>query len=195
VLFRWGHAAHGDVEERIVDLVQRHVWQGMGLVCLHSAHFSKVFRRLTGAPCALRWREAGERERLWVVNPAHDLVQGIGPYVELEQSEMYGEPFTIPEPDETIFMSWFEGGDVFRSGVTFRRGNGKIFYFSPGHEMYPIYHQAEIKQILKNAARWAAPDRRFADVDVAANAPIEKAPEPIQAKGPRLHGDGEEGLR
>ena len=196
VLFWWGHAAHGDVEDEVVDLVQQHVWQGMGLVCLHSAHFSKIFRRMTGTPCALRWREAGEKERVWVCNPSHPIAAGLPAHFEIEQSEMYGEPFSIPEPDETVFMSWYEGGDVFRSGVTFKRGAGRIFYFGPGHEMYPIYHQAEIHRVLQNAAVWAAPTQpRWTDVDEAPNAPADLAPEPLEIKGPRLHQDGESGLR
>ncbi len=196
VLIWWGHAAHGDVSDDIVDRVQQRVWEGMGLIVLHSAHFSKIFRRLMGTPCSLCWREAGERERLWVINPAHPIVQGIGPYFELPNAEMYGEPFAVPEPMETVLVSWFEGGEVFRSGLTYQRGAGKIFYFRPGHETYPIYHNEDVKRVLKNAVHWArsaAP--AWTSVDDAPNRPVDQALEPLEEKGPRLHKDGEAGLR
>lgn len=158
VLFWWGHAAHDKVADEIVDKVQRRVLDGMGLVVLHSGHESKIFKRLMGTQCLLRWREAGEKERLWIVSPGHPILAGIeGDYIELPQAEMYGEHFDIPEPDELLLISWFEGGEVFRSGCTFKRGQGKIFYFRPGHETYPIYFNPQIRRILANAAVWAMP--------------------------------------
>ncbi|MFI4874989.1 MAG: ThuA domain-containing protein [Blastopirellula sp. JB062] len=158
VLYWWGHAAHNDVSDEAVDRVQQRVLEGMGLVVLHSAHDSKIFKRLLGTRCSLRWREAGERERLWITAPGHPLVNGLsGEYFELPQAEMYGEYFDIPQPDELIFISWFEGGEAFRSGCTFTRGAGKIFYFRPGHETYPIYYDPNIRQVLANAANWARP--------------------------------------
>ncbi len=192
VLLWWGHCAHRDVADAIVDRVQERVLEGMGLIALHSAHYSKIFKRLMGTSCSLTWREAGEKERLWVCNPGHPIVQGLGPYFELPNTEMYGEPFGIPSPDEQIFISWFEGGEVFRSGATWKRGNGKIFYFRPGHETYPIYHDKNVQLVLRNSVHWAAPEgSRW--VDSAPNIPIERAPEPLEAKGPRLHKEGEAG--
>ncbi len=158
VLYWWGHMAHEQVADEIVTRVADRVLRGMGLVVLHSGHASKIFRRLMGTGCMLRWREASERERLWIVSPGHPLVAGIeGEYFELPQTEMYGEFFDIPAPDELVLVSWFQGGEVFRSGCTFRRGAGKIFYFRPGHETYPIYHDRQVRQILANAALWAGP--------------------------------------
>jgi trehalose utilization protein len=157
VLFWWGHVAHDQVQDAVVDRVQRWVLQGMGLVVLHSALHSKIYRRLMGTSCNLSWRETGDLERVWVCNPGHPIAQGLGPYFEVPHTEMYGEPLCIPAPDEQVFISWYEGGEVFRSGSCWRRGNGKIFYFSPGHETFPIYHQPEVKLVLKNAARWARP--------------------------------------
>lgn len=196
VLLWWGHAAHGEVEDAVVERVLSRVWEGMGLIVLHSAHFSKVFKRLMGTPCSLSWREAGERERLWVVNRSHPITQGIEDYVELQHSEMYGEPFVVPEPMETVLVSWFEGGEVFRSGMTWQRGAGRIFYFGPGHETYPIYHNASVQQILTNAVVWANnPAEALVDVVSAPNRPIENSLEPLTLKGPRLHADGEEGFK
>jgi trehalose utilization protein len=196
VLIWWGHAAHGDVQDRIVDRVADAVWSGMGLIVLHSGHFSKIFKRLMGTPCNLTWREAGERERLWVTSVNHPIAEGVGPFFELENEEMYGEPFGIPEPMETVFVSWFQGGEVFRSGVTYKRGAGSVFYFRPGHETYPSYHDANVQRVLKNAVKWAHnPAKRLADPSDAPNVPVDKAYEKITERGLKLHGHGEKGLR
>lgn len=196
VLVWWGHKAHGRVSDAIVDRVQQRVNEGMGLLVLHSGHFSKIFKRMMGTPCSLRWREAGERERLWVINPSHPIAQGIDRAIELPNSEMYGEPFLVPEPLETVFVSWFEGGEVFRSGLTYQRGAGRIFYFEPGHETYPIYHDGQIQTVLRNAVRWAYnPAKPWKDVSEAPNVPIEAAREKIVKKGLSLHKAGEEGFR
>lgn len=157
VLSWWGHLAHREVEDRVVERVLARVWEGMGLLVLHSGHYSKVFRRLLGTSCSLTHREAGERERVWVCQPGHPICAGLDRFFEIPRSEMYGEPFAIPAPDEQIFLSWFQGGEVFRSGCTWRRGAGKIFYFGPGHETYPIYHQPEVRRVLANAVRWLRP--------------------------------------
>ena len=160
VLIWWGHMAHDDVQDEIVEKVKQRVLDGMGLIVLHSGHFSKIFKTLMGTTCDLKWREANDKERLWVVDPSHPITEGIGEYIELEHEEMYGEHFDIPQPDELIFLSWFTGGEVFRSGVTYRRGNGKIFYFRPGHETYPTYFNKEIQTVIKNGVNWAAPVKR-----------------------------------
>jgi len=127
----------------------------MGLIVLHSGHGSKIFGRLMGTNCSLKWREAAEKERLWNIAPGHDITEGIGEYIELPNTEMYGERFDIPEPDQLIFISWFEGGEVFRSGCVWHRGNGRIFYFRPGHESYPIFHNQQVITVIANAVRWA----------------------------------------
>lgn len=157
VLIWWGHMAHDKVDDAIVERVQQRVWNGMGLIVLHSAHFSKIFKKLMGTGCDLKWREAGERERIWVVNPAHPIAAGVPEHFTLEEEEMYGEHFDIPAPDELIFVSWFEGGEVFRSGCTFSRGQGKIFYFRPGHETHPTYYNEHVLHVINNGVRWAAP--------------------------------------
>jgi trehalose utilization protein len=157
VLTWWGHAAHESVSDTVVDKVQRHVLDGMGLIVLHSGHHSKIFKRLMGTTCDLKWREANDIERLWVVEPGHPIVDGIGQYIEIEREEMYGERFDIPQPDTLVFVSWFSGGEVFRSGCCYQRGRGKIFYFRPGHETYPTYHHSQVLRVIANAVRWAAP--------------------------------------
>jgi trehalose utilization protein len=196
VLIWWGHAAHGKVEDAVVERVCEAVWSGMGLIFLHSAHFSKPFKRLMGAPCNLTWREAGERERLWVTSRNHPITRGLPDHFELENEEMYGEPFGVPEPLETVFVSWFQGGEVFRSGLTYRRGAGNVFYFRPGHETYPTYHDKNVQTVIRNAVHWAHnPLTRLADPKIAPNVPVDKAPEKIEERGPRLHKPGEQGLR
>ncbi len=168
VLVWWGHRAHGDVQDAIVERVQKRVLEGMGLIVLHSGHFSKIFKRLMGTSCDLKWRVANEKERLWVVAPGHPITEGIGEYIELAHEEMYGEHFDIPAPETLVFVSWFEGGEVFRSGCCYTRGAGKIFYFRPGHETFPTFYNPEIRTVIANAARWAAPvkgpARKFGNV-------------------------------
>ncbi len=157
VLTWWGHTAHAEVSDEIVDRVQERVLNGMGLIMLHSGHLSKIFRRLMGTGCMLKWREADEKERIWVVDPSHPICDGLPEYIELPEAEMYGEHFDIPAPDNLVFISWFEGGEVFRSGCCYQRGQGKIFYFRPGHESYPMYYRDDIRKVIANAVNWAKP--------------------------------------
>jgi trehalose utilization protein len=157
VLIWWGHMAHREVHDEIVAKVKARVLAGMGLIVLHSGHFSKIFRSLMGSTCDLKWREAGEKERIWVIEPGHPIAEGLPEYFEIPHVEMYGERFDIPAPDAQVFVSWFEGGNVFRSGCCFHRGAGKVFYFRPGHETFPIFYQQEIQTVITNAVAWAAP--------------------------------------
>lgn len=196
VLIWWGHAAHGDVDDAVVERVIHHVWSGMGLILLHSSHFAKVFKRLMGTPCNLTWREAGERERLWLTSRNHPIAKGLPDYFELENEEMYGEPFSVPEPIETVFISWFQGGEVFRSGLTYKRGAGSIFYFRPGHETYPTYHNPNVQTVIINAVHWANNQQdRINNVADAPNRAIDKSIEPLVARGAVLHNEGDEGFK
>ncbi len=157
VLTWWGHVAHDEVDDALVARIQRRVLDGMGLVVLHSGHHSKIFRTLMGTTCDLKWREAGERERVWVVDPAHPIAAGLGDSFALAEEEMYGEHFDVPAPDRLVLVSWFSGGEVFRSGCCYTRGRGRIFYFRPGHETHPTYVQPMVRRVIANAVRWAAP--------------------------------------
>jgi trehalose utilization protein len=173
VLLWWGHVGHAEVSDEVVDRVHRKVIAGMGLLVLHSGHYSKIFKRLLGTSCSLTWREAGERERLWVCNPGHPIAAGVGDYFELPHEEMYGEPFGVPPPDEQVFISWFEGGEVFRSGCCWIRGNGRIFYFRPGHETYPTYFDTNVRRVLANAVQWARPQGKWLDACPNKKIPLE----------------------
>ncbi len=173
VLTWWGHCAHKEVGDEVVERVYRRVLAGMGLICLHSAHFSKIFIKLMGSSCVLRWREANERTRVWTIEPGHPIAEGIPEQFVIPHDEMYGERFDIPAPDTLVFVSWFQGGDVFRSGCCFQRGNGRIFYFCPGHETFPVYHQPEVQRIIANACRWARPLVSKPAVVVNAKQPLE----------------------
>jgi trehalose utilization protein len=157
VLTWWGHMGHDKVDDAVVERVHQRVMAGMGLLVLHSAHFSKIFRKLMGTTCALRWRD-DDRELVWNVRPGHPITEGLPEVFEIPEQEMYGEFFDIPQPDELVFISSFGGGEVFRSGCCWHRGQGKVFYFSPGHETYPVYYQPEVRRVLANAVRWAAPN-------------------------------------
>jgi trehalose utilization protein len=176
VLTWWGHTAHDEVHDEIVQRVQKHVLEGMGLIVMHSGHFSKIFQRMMGTNCSLRWREVAEKERLWNLEPGHPITEGVGEFIELPNAEMYGERFDIPTPDKVIFISWFEGGEVFRSGCCWERGHGRIFYFRPGHETYPIYYNKEVQRVIANAARWAKPRIRGAH-ECPNTEPLEELPE------------------
>ena len=157
VLIWWGHMAHNQVEDEIVDRVYKRVMDGMGLIVLHSGHASKIFSKVCGTDTGLlRWREDGDKEILWVVDPSHPIVDGLDEKIIIPSEETYGEHFCIPKPDDLVFISWFEGGEVFRSGCCYYRGKGKVFYFRPGHETYPIYHQNEIQKVITKAVKWAA---------------------------------------
>jgi len=156
VLFWWGHMRHGHVSDEIVERVHKRVLEGMGLIVLHSGHDSKIFKKLMGTRTGdLRWHEEGYMTRLWVMDPAHPIAQGCGDYIELPQEETYGEHFDIPKPEDLVFVSWFPSGEVFRSGCCWHRGLGRIFYFQPGHESFPTYHNPEVQNVLRNAVRWA----------------------------------------
>lgn len=157
VMTWWGHMAHEQVSDAVAARVHARVLAGMGLVVLHSGHYSKPFRSLMGTSCALRWREADDRELVWTVNPGHPIAEGVPHPFILPNQEMYGEYFDIPQPDELVFISSYTGGEVFRSGCCFTRGQGRIFYFSPGHETYPVYHHPAVQRVIANAVRWTAP--------------------------------------
>jgi trehalose utilization protein len=171
VLTWWGHAAHDQVSDEVVDRVQSHVLGGMGLVVLHSGHFSKIFRRLLGTTCALRWRNGDDRELVWTLKPRHPIARGVPNPISIPAQEMYGEVFDIPDPDELVFISSFTGGEVFRSGCVFHRGNGRIFYFSPGDQEYPVYHHPDVRTVIANAVEWVAPAVGARDVPRLRNSP------------------------
>lgn len=174
VMTWWGHCAHDEVTDENAAKVKQRVLDGMGLVVLHAGHFSKLFKGLMGTGCNLKWRDDGEKERLWVVDPAHPIAAGIPEYLELPETEMYGEHFDIPQPDQLVFVSWFEGGEVFRSGCCWHRGQGKVFYFRPGHETFPIYHNETVLKVIYNGILWAAP--------TGLPAPIRGKVEPLEKK-------------
>lgn len=175
VLFWWAHMAHARVADEVVARVHEAVLSGMGLVVLHSGHFSKIFKRVLGTHGSLRWREADEKERLWNLQPSHPLMAGLPDYIELEQEEMYGERFDIPTPDDLLMISWFQGGEVFRSVCAWQRGHGRVVYLRPGHETYPTYKNEHILRLCANAASWA---RRRVRLD-SSKAPRSKALEPV----------------
>ena len=164
-LIWWGHNAHHKVPDEVAVRVQQAVLRGMGMIVLHSGHHSKPFKLLMGTSCNLTWREDGDYELVWVCNPAHPIAQGVGRFIKLEEEETYGEPFGIPEPDELVFIGGYEGGEVFRSGCCYRKENGRVFYFQPGHETVPTYHHPEILKVIKNAIRWAKPIYRVKQLD------------------------------
>ncbi len=173
VLIWWGHAGHNEVPDEIVERIHKYVVGGMGLIALHSAHFSKIFKKVMGTSCTLKWRN-DERERIWTIMPNHPIAEGVDESFVIENEEMYGEPFDIAKPDDVIFIGWFKGGEVFRSGCTWTRGNGKVFYFQPGHETNPIFHNENVQKIIRNAVRWACPIKKNIEMGAPWSAPVEE---------------------
>ena len=171
VLVWWGHFHHEAVEDGLVEKIANRVQRGMGLICLHSAHVSKIFKRMVGSSGSLKWREVGEQERLWCIDPTHPINNGLGEYVDIMHEEMYGEPFDIPTPDELVYIGWFKGGEVFRGGCVFNRGRGKVFYFNPGHETYPTYKNSNVRKILLNAVEYVKNPRGILDKIECPNIP------------------------
>ena len=157
VLIWWSHCQHAEVSDDVAERVRQRVLDGMGFIVLHSSHLCKPFVKLMGTCCRSKWRENDEKERIWVIEPAHPIARGLPEYIELPAEETYGERFEIPTPDELVFISWFSGGEVFRSGSCWKRGLGKVFYFRPGHEAYPTYYRDDVRQILANAVDWTKP--------------------------------------
>jgi len=157
VLIWWGHCHHDKVPDELVEKIYNRVMCGMGFIALHSAHFSKPFKRLMGSTCSLKWRD-GDRERLWCILPSHEIAKDVPEQFVIPVEEMYGERFDVPTPDELIFIGWFNGGEVFRSGCAWNKGLGRVFYFQPGHESNPTYHIPEVQKILTNAVHWANPN-------------------------------------
>lgn len=157
VLVWWSHILVEEFSDEVVERIHRRILDGMGLIVLHSGTQSKLFKKLMGTSCAIKWREADEKERIWVLAPNHPIVAGVPEYFELPEEEMYGEFFDVPPPEELVLMSWFQGGEVFRSGITYTRGKGKIFVFRPGHESLPTYYNPHVQRIIANSVGWAAP--------------------------------------
>ena len=155
VLMWWGHIAHGEVSDELVSKIKDKVLAGMGFVAIHSAHHSKPFKAILGATGNLTWGR-NQRAIMWNVCPTHPIAEGIPAHFELFE-EMYGEPFYIPKPDDVIFTTWYEDGNIFRGGATFTRGLGKIFYFHPGHESCTSFDNIYVQRIIKNGVKWCAP--------------------------------------
>jgi trehalose utilization protein len=164
VLIWWGHCHHEEVPDELVEKIYNRVMCGMGFIALHSAHFSKPFKRLMGSTCSLKWRD-GDRERLWCVLPSHEIAKDVPEQIVIPVEEMYGERFDVPTPDELIFIGWFSGGEVFRSGCAWNKGLGRVFYFQPGHESNPTYHIDAVQKIIKNAVHWANPNFIAKEID------------------------------
>ncbi len=181
VLCWWGHARHGEVSEETARRVFEAVHErGLGLIILHSGHYSKILQWTLASPGHLKggWRvaEPPDTEEITVCAPKHPIAQGVADFV-LDKEEMYGAPFDVPAPQALVFQSYFPlGGEYFPCGICFTVGKGKtegftsgpgkgvgegegagrVFYFRPGHETFGTYFNENVKLILKNAVNWCA---------------------------------------
>lgn len=104
--------------------------------------------------CFPAYRNDGKPSTLYTIQPDHPIAQGIPSRFQLPSTEMYDEPFHVPEPDEVIFEERWPTGEWFRSGMIWNIGDGKVFYFRPGHETFPVYKQEVALNIIENAVRF-----------------------------------------
>jgi trehalose utilization protein len=216
VLIWWGHVRQKEVAPEVGRMIVDRVKAGkLGLIALHSAHWSTPFIAAMDERARLdairKWSRPGEKveveaiapknryvvpkrddqvtpfsrarkfpdgttkielhlpicvfpsyradgkpSQTKVITPGHPIAEGIPATFEVSQTEMYDEPFHVPEPDQVLFEERWDDGAWFRSGMVWELGHGKVFYYRPGHETYPVYKEAIPLKILVNAARWMA---------------------------------------
>jgi trehalose utilization protein len=157
VLIWWAHRTHKEIDDgRALEAVRQIRERGLGFIAIHSAHYAKIFKMILDSACDLGgWRVGGKPESLKCVAPTHPIAQGVGDFT-IPHTEMYNEPFKVPPPEATIFLSTWEGGEEFRSCNTWTAGRGRVVYFRPGHETYPIYFQEKPLRVIANAVLWCA---------------------------------------
>jgi trehalose utilization protein len=146
------------VSDETVERIVRHVRErGMGFLGLHSTHFARPYKALMGTSCAWRcYIEDGKSGHIRVVTPDHPIAAGVQDFV-IPHEEWYGEPYDVPEPEAVILEGHYvDGQEIVRDGLVWTVGPGRVFYFRPGHETFPIYYMAPVRKILENAVRWLA---------------------------------------
>jgi trehalose utilization protein len=156
VLIWWGRLRHDDVPEARARAVVDRVKAGqIGFVALHASHASKPFRGLMGTPCEPgAWRDDGRPEHVAIKAPAHPIARGVTPFT-IPKTASYLEPFAVPEPETVVLVSSWEPGETFRSGLTWTIGRGRVVYFRPGHDAFPVLFHPAVRQVIANAAVWA----------------------------------------
>jgi trehalose utilization protein len=175
VVVWWGHVRHKDVNDSKVESIVAKVKAGKaGFVALHSAHYSKPFKNLMGTNCGFKKVDANKNEgfvqHLRVVSPMHPIAKGVKDF-DIPKTEIYGEPFEVPMPDAIVLYGHWDTGDSFPdvccwtvggkgvSSAAAKAANpgGRVVYFRPGHETFPIFHQPEVQRVVTNCVLWAAP--------------------------------------
>ena len=120
------------------------------------AHEGSVWK-LTLPQCVFpAWRADGAPSHVTTLLPQHPIAAGLPEHWDVAKTEMYDEPFHVPTPDAVIFEEKWDKGEHFRSGCVWTVGHGRVFYFRPGHETFPVYLQVEPLRVLENAVRWLA---------------------------------------
>lgn len=104
--------------------------------------------------CFPDYRPDAKPSTVTVKATQHPIAKGLPKTFQVKQTEMYNEPFHVPAPDEVVFEETWELGERFRAGMIWNIGKGKVFYFRPGHETYPVYKQPEMVKVIANACRW-----------------------------------------
>ena len=158
MLVWFGHTKHGEVTDASVARIKKHVEErGMGFLGLHSTHFAKPYKALMGTECSWRaYVEDGKPAKILVADETHPIAKGVEPFI-IAREEWYGEPYQVPTPDAVVFVGVYtDNREVARDGLTWTVGKGRVFYWRPGHETYPIYHMPEVLHIRENGVRWCA---------------------------------------
>jgi trehalose utilization protein len=104
--------------------------------------------------CFPAWRADGKPSTITVLKPNHPIAKGLPKEFTIPHTEMYDEPFHVPEPDERLLEECWETGEWFPSGSVWNLGKGRVFYFRPGHETFAVYREENVLKLLENAARW-----------------------------------------
>jgi trehalose utilization protein len=102
------------------------------------------------------YRNDGMPSHVTTLLPQHPIAAGLPVKWDIPRTEMYGEPFHVPPPDAVVFEEKWDKGEHFRSGCVWQVGKGRVFYFRPGHETYPVFQQTEPLRVIENAMRWLA---------------------------------------
>jgi trehalose utilization protein len=156
VLIWWGHLRHDEVPGARAEAVVKRVRAGkLGLIALHSSCASKPFKALMGMSCEPGgWREDGRPEHVKVVAPDHPIARGVVPFT-IPRSDMFAEPFEVPNPEAVVLVSSWDRGESVRSGLTWTIDKGRVVFLRTGHDAFPVLFHPSVRQVLANSTLWA----------------------------------------
>ena len=156
-LIWWGRLRHADLPDSRARAIAARVRAGkLGFIALHASCLSKPFVELMGGPCELGgFREDGRPERVEIKDRDHPIARGVAPFT-IPRTSMFAEPFKVPKPDSIVMMSTFDRGETFRSGMTWTVQKGRVAYFRPGHDGFPVFFHPSVRQVIANSVAWSS---------------------------------------